>query len=142
MPITAFALYDYIDCPQRAALDAFWRCEPSDPVKPFVKLLWERGTAFEHSFGSPFSTSRRCPMMRRSDRLSTRSDEALIYSGRVSVENPPVKRFFFYARMGTDMCLRMSNLTLARRAPARQRWQTKGSLCSPIRALHRHPRNA
>jgi predicted RecB family nuclease len=45
--ITASILYDLVHCPQRVALDAFGDIAARDPLNPFVKLLWERGTFFE-----------------------------------------------------------------------------------------------
>lgn len=45
--ITAAQLYDYIACPHRVALDAFGSAAERDETSPFVRLLWERGSAFE-----------------------------------------------------------------------------------------------
>lgn len=47
MQITAARLYDYVSCPHRVALDAFGSSAGRDPVSPFVRMLWERGSAFE-----------------------------------------------------------------------------------------------
>jgi uncharacterized protein len=45
--ITASDLYDYVSCPQRVYLDHFGNPDERDAVSPFVRLLWERGTAYE-----------------------------------------------------------------------------------------------
>ena len=47
MAVTAAVLYDVVQCPQRVALDAFGDAADRDPINPFVRLLWERGTLFE-----------------------------------------------------------------------------------------------
>lgn len=47
MQITASQLYDHVSCPHRVALDAFADEQMRDAVSPFVKMLWERGSAFE-----------------------------------------------------------------------------------------------
>src|SRR5438270_13459239 len=47
MTVTASVLYDFVQCPQRVALDAFGHAVDRDEINPFVRLLWERGTLFE-----------------------------------------------------------------------------------------------
>src|SRR6266498_4269821 len=47
MTVTASILYDFVQCPQRVALDAFGEPSKRDEINPFVRLLWERGTLFE-----------------------------------------------------------------------------------------------
>lgn len=47
MRVTASTLYNLVLCPARVALDAFGDASKRDPVNPFVRLLWERGTLFE-----------------------------------------------------------------------------------------------
>ena len=47
MLVTASTLYDFVQCPTRVALDAFGDPKKRDPINPFVRLLWERGTLFE-----------------------------------------------------------------------------------------------
>src|ERR1700730_16500116 len=47
MNVTASALYDLVQCPQRVALDAFGDPSNRNEINPFVRLLWERGTLFE-----------------------------------------------------------------------------------------------
>ncbi len=46
--ITAAMLYDLVQCPHRPAMDLFGDPAKRDEVNPFVQLLWEKGTAFEH----------------------------------------------------------------------------------------------
>lgn len=45
--ITAAQLYDYIACPHRVALDVTGGSARRDDISPFIRLLWERGSAFE-----------------------------------------------------------------------------------------------
>lgn len=47
MQITASQLYDHVSCPHRVSLDAFADPATRDVVSPFVRMLWERGSAFE-----------------------------------------------------------------------------------------------
>jgi hypothetical protein len=47
MTVTASVLYDLVQCPQRAALNAFGNAADRDKLNSFVRLLWERGTLFE-----------------------------------------------------------------------------------------------
>ncbi|THD34478.1 MAG: TM0106 family RecB-like putative nuclease [Sphingomonas sp.] len=47
MQITASQLYDHVSCPRRVTLDAFGDQGERDAVSPFVRMLWERGSAFE-----------------------------------------------------------------------------------------------
>jgi predicted RecB family nuclease len=47
MPVTASILYNFVQCPQRVALDAFGDTASRDEINAFVRLLWERGTLFE-----------------------------------------------------------------------------------------------
>lgn len=47
MQITASQLYDHVSCPHRVALDAFGDLAARDAVSPFVRMLWDRGSAFE-----------------------------------------------------------------------------------------------
>lgn len=49
MHITASALHDHISCPHRVWLDRFGDPAARDPVSPFVKMLWSRGSAFERT---------------------------------------------------------------------------------------------
>lgn len=46
--ITAAVLYDLVQCPHRPTMDLFGDPAKRDEINPFVQLLWEKGTAFEH----------------------------------------------------------------------------------------------
>ena len=93
MPITAAVLYDLVHCPQRVALDAFGDVNGRDPVNPFVKLLWERGTAFEREtiakVRQPFLDLSVMPSdeKERQTLEAMRRGESLIYAGRIGVED-------------------------------------------------------
>ena len=41
-------LYDLVQCPHRPTMDLFGDPAQRDEVNAFVRLLWERGTAYEH----------------------------------------------------------------------------------------------
>ena len=45
--ITAAMLYDRVMCPHRPSRDLFANPMKRDKLSPFVKLLWEKGTAYE-----------------------------------------------------------------------------------------------
>jgi predicted RecB family nuclease len=47
MQVTASQLYDHVSCPHRVTLDAFGDPDARDGLSPFVRMLWERGSAFE-----------------------------------------------------------------------------------------------
>ena len=90
--VTATQLYSYLACPHRVELDTFADATEKDPVSPFVKLLWERGTQYEEEtilrLGAPFTDlsdfSGEEKEQRTRDAL-VRGD-TLIYSGRLSAE--------------------------------------------------------
>lgn len=50
-------LYDMVQCPHRPEMGLFGDPAKRDEISPFVRLLWEKGTAFEHEvigkFGIP-----------------------------------------------------------------------------------------
>jgi uncharacterized protein len=93
MPVTASTLYDFVQCPTRVALDAFGDATKRDPINPFVRLLWERGTLFEREtiakLNQPFtdlSGSKHDERERLTLEAMRRSD-ALIYGGRISADD-------------------------------------------------------
>jgi len=45
--VTASTLYDLVSCPHRVVLDRFEDPAKRDKVSAFVKMLWERGSAYE-----------------------------------------------------------------------------------------------
>ena len=91
--ITASMLYNFVQCPHRLSLDLFGNPEEKDPVSVFVKLLWEKGNAFEREvIGnlrlrftdlSSFSTEEK---KKATDEAMQRGDD-LIYSGRIRAGN-------------------------------------------------------
>ena len=48
MQVTAAMLYDLVQCTHQPAMDLFGDPAKRDQISPFVRLLWEKGTAFEH----------------------------------------------------------------------------------------------
>ena len=46
--ITAAMLYDLVQCEHRPAMDLFGDPKKRDRISPFVRLLWEKGTAYEN----------------------------------------------------------------------------------------------
>ena len=48
VPITAAMLYDLVQCPHRPSMDLFGDPGKRDEINAFVRLLWEKGTAYEH----------------------------------------------------------------------------------------------
>jgi predicted RecB family nuclease len=93
MTVTASVLYDLVQCPQRVALDAFGNAADRDEINPFVRLLWERGTLFEHEtiakLQLPFvdlSKAADADRQRLTLEAMTRG-EPLIYGGRISAED-------------------------------------------------------
>lgn len=93
MPVTASVLYDLVQCPQRVSLDAFGDSAARDEINPFVRLLWEKGTQFEHEIIAGLAQ----PFLDLSgfgedekERLTLEAmkrGEALIYGGRISADD-------------------------------------------------------
>src|SRR5262245_42992033 len=93
MTVTASVLYDFVQCPQRMALDAFGNPATRDSVNPFVRLLWERGTLFEREtiakLQLPFLDLSNADDADR-ERLTLQAmarGEPFIYGGRISAED-------------------------------------------------------
>lgn len=93
MQVTASILYNFVQCPKRVALDAFGDKSLRDPVNPFVRLLWERGTLYERkvisSLDQPYLD---LSAYERSDRArltleAMERGEGLIYSGFVATDD-------------------------------------------------------
>jgi len=91
--VTAAMLYDLVQCPHRPAMDLFGDPAKRDEVNPFLQLLWEKGTAFEHEVAAGLEV----PMLDLSpyagnekERLTLEAmqrGEALIYSARISADD-------------------------------------------------------
>jgi predicted RecB family nuclease len=93
MPIAASTLYDFIQCPTRVALDAFGDPTKRDPINPFVRLLWERGTLFEREtiakLDQPFTDLSKFKEEEREQLTlaAMRRGDALIYGGRICADD-------------------------------------------------------
>jgi predicted RecB family nuclease len=91
--ITASMLYNLVQCPHRLSLDLHEDPANRDAESNFVRLLWEKGTAFEQevirSLRLPFTDLSDKPGDER-ERLTSeamdRGDE-LIYAGRIRADN-------------------------------------------------------
>ncbi len=87
--ITASMLYNFVQCPHRLSLDLHEDPSKRDRESKFVRLLWEKGTAFEKEvikkLELPFTDLSRQPTHKR-EHLTTeaiaRKDD-LIYAGRI-----------------------------------------------------------
>jgi predicted RecB family nuclease len=93
MPIAASTLYDFVQCPTRVALDAFGDASKRDPINPFVRLLWERGTLFEREtiakLDQPFTDLSEFKGEEKEQLTleATRRGDGLIYGGRISADD-------------------------------------------------------
>jgi predicted RecB family nuclease len=89
--MTASILYDLLACPHRVTLDAFGDSAERDEITPFVRLLWQRGSAYEREVMSKLAGT--TPVLDLSafpsDEREPRTTEALqqrvplIYQGRI-----------------------------------------------------------
>jgi predicted RecB family nuclease len=93
MTVTASVLYDLVQCPQRVALDAFGDPANRDPIKAFVRLLWERGALFEREaiakLSQPFTDLSKASDSDR-ERLTFEAmarGDSLIHGGRIRVDD-------------------------------------------------------
>ena len=88
--ITASMLYDLVECQHRPRMDLFADPLKRDKLSPFVKLLWERGTAYEQEVVAvldiPFLDL--TPYSMEEKEIKTHeaivNKEPLIYGGRIS----------------------------------------------------------
>jgi len=91
--ITGSMLYSLVACPHRVTMDLFGDPAERDPISPFVRLLWNRGTVHEDDTVSDL----RLPFLdlsgftgdekeRRTTAAMARG-EALIYSGRILADD-------------------------------------------------------
>ena len=89
--VTAAHLYDLVSCPHRVMLDAFGDLTQRDEIGPFVRMLWERGSAYEASVIEklagiePVLDLSAIPLGEREARTldAMRDGVALIYQGRL-----------------------------------------------------------
>src|SRR5262249_4257151 len=93
MPVTASTLYDFVQCPTRVSLDTSADPIKRDPINPFIRLLWERGTLYEReiiaSLEQPFTDLSDLEGDERETQTleAMRRGDALIYSGRLSADD-------------------------------------------------------
>jgi predicted RecB family nuclease len=93
MPVTASALYNLVQCPQRVALDTFGDPASRDEANPFVRLLWERGTLHQReiitSLDVPYIDLSNLGAEERETQTleAMRRGEPLIYGGQISVDD-------------------------------------------------------
>src|SRR2546423_3705396 len=90
--ITGSILYDLVACPHRVTMDLFANPSERDAVSPFLRLLWERGTARENEVIAAMKE----PILNLSTVQSEEKeqltlaamdrDEALIYGGGISCD--------------------------------------------------------
>jgi len=88
--IIASMLYNLVQCPHRVTMDLFEDFAKRDPINPFVRLLWEKGNAFEQEviegLQVPFVNLRPFSDQER-EQMTTEAmsqGNALIYGGRIS----------------------------------------------------------
>ncbi len=92
-PITAAMLYDLVQCLHRPAMDLFADPAKHDEIDPFVRLLWEKGTAYEHEVIdgleipyldlSPYAGDEK----ERGTFEAMQRGEPLIYSARITADD-------------------------------------------------------
>ena len=93
MPIVASTLYDFVQCPTRVALDKFGDASKRDPINPFVRLLWDRGTLFEREtiakVDQPFTDVSEFKEEEKEQLTleAMRRGDGLIYGGRISADD-------------------------------------------------------
>ena len=93
MQVAASTLYSLVQCPQRVVLDAFGNPGERDEISPFVQLLWEKGTQFEHAviegLKQPFLdlSAAKDGDKERLTLDAMKRGEALIYGGRISADD-------------------------------------------------------
>lgn len=91
--ITAAMLYDQVMCPHRPSMDLFANPMKRDKLSPFVKLLWEKGTAYEEeviaSLDIPFIDMTPYSLEEKESKTleAIEKKESLIYRGRISADD-------------------------------------------------------
>ena len=88
--ITAAMLYDLVRCEHRPAMDLFGNPSRRDRISPFVRLLWEKGTAYENEIIGELEqpildlSSYHGDEKEQKTRDAIEQGESLIYSARIS----------------------------------------------------------
>ena len=91
--INASMLYNLLECPHRTKLDLYEDPGNRDPVSPFVKLLWERGTKYEQEVIAELELDflDLSPLPSQEKIAATqdamRNDVPLIYAGRIEADD-------------------------------------------------------
>lgn len=91
--ITGSLLYDLVQCPKRVELDLFGDISDRDEVSPFVAMLWQRGTLYEHDVmdGGGLQALDLSKLGAEEQERATleamQHREPLIYSGRISSDD-------------------------------------------------------
>ena len=91
--ITASLLYDLVQCPKRVELDLFGNEADRDVISPFVAMLWQRGTMYEHDVVGRSQlealdlSQMECDDQERLTLLAMLRGEALIYGGRIRADD-------------------------------------------------------
>ena len=91
--ITAAMLYDLVQCEHRPAMDLFGDPKKRDRISPFVRLLWEKGTAYEHEVIEELEqpildlSSYHGDEKEQKTRDAINLGESLIYSARISADD-------------------------------------------------------
>ena len=57
--IMASQLYDLVSCPHRVSQDVFGDPAQRDEVSPFIRMLWDQGTMWEHKVVEDLELRRR-----------------------------------------------------------------------------------
>jgi len=89
IPITGAMLYDYVQCPNRVAMDLFSDAKLKDRVSPFVQLLWDRGSNHERevikTLSAPFTDLSEYALGEKEQKTIEAMDrkDPLIYGGRI-----------------------------------------------------------
>lgn len=91
-PVTAAMIYDLVACPHRVTMDLFADPAQRDESNPFVELLWEKDSLYEHEVIaglqalfldlSPYAGDEK----ERLTLEAMQKGEVLIYGGRIQVD--------------------------------------------------------
>lgn len=93
MTITASMLYDLVQCAHRPTMDLYGDPEKRDEINPFVRLLWEKGNAFEEQTAETFEacvadfTNHTAGEKEISTLAAIERRETLIYGGRIRADD-------------------------------------------------------
>lgn len=111
--ITGSMLYDLISCPHRVTMDLFANPADKEEVSPFIRMLWEKGSAHEQNIiggtGILFLDLSGFQGEEK-ERLTTEAmlrQEPLIYGGRITADDlvgePDLLRFAGHGYLAGDI---------------------------------------